>query len=92
MSAPRNNCRAAGDDMVVNTEALPPAERRDTVRRLVALCHIVNDLVELAETESTTGGPASELLCAHAQQIQTAVRDIVVDLVANGRAARSDAA
>ncbi len=60
------------------------------VRRLIALCHIVNDLVEITGTTATDGGPATEVLHEHAQRIQAVVRDVVVDLVANGR--RSDAA
>lgn len=62
------------------------------VRRLLALCHIINDLVEIAETGVADGGPIPETLCAQALQIQTVVRDVVVDLVANGHAERSDAA
>ncbi|MEU1951665.1 hypothetical protein ACWDO0_27305 [Nocardia rhamnosiphila] len=74
----------------MNLEVLPPAERRDIVRRLIALCHIVNDLVEITATTPADGGPDPDALHEHAQQIQTVVRDIVVDLVANGR--QSDAA
>ncbi|MFQ6231129.1 hypothetical protein [Nocardia sp. NPDC002869] len=74
----------------MNLEVLPPAERRDMVRRLIALCHIVNDLVEIAATTAADGGPGPDALHEHAQQIQAVVRDVVVDLVANGR--QSDAA
>ncbi|NUS94305.1 MAG: hypothetical protein HOQ36_18195 [Nocardia sp.] len=76
----------------MNTEVLPPAERRDMVRRLVALCHIVNDLVEITETGAVDGGLVPEALYEHAQRIQAVVRDVVVDLVANGHAGHSDAA
>ncbi|MEV3961822.1 hypothetical protein AB0M34_13125 [Nocardia sp. NPDC050193] len=60
------------------------------VRRLIALCHIVNDLVEITANPAADGGPAPGALHEHAQLIQTVVRDVVVDLVANGR--QSDAA
>ncbi|MGW1737252.1 hypothetical protein ACWCPQ_00420 [Nocardia sp. NPDC001965] len=76
----------------MNTEVLPPAERRDMVRRLVALCHIVNDLVEIAEARVADGGPVPEALHDHARRIQAVVRDVVVDLVANEHAGHSDAA
>lgn len=62
------------------------------VRRLIALCHIVNDLVEIADTGASDGGPVPEALRGRAQEIQTVVRDVVVDLVANGRTEHSDAA
>lgn len=87
-----NELRAAGDDLTVNTEVLPPAERRDTVRRLIALCHIANDLVDLAETGPGSGGPAAAALREHALRVQGALREVVVDLVANGRASCPDAA
>ncbi|MEU4837119.1 hypothetical protein [Nocardia testacea] len=74
----------------MNPEVLPPAERRDMVRRLIALCHIVNDLVETTETTAADGGPVPHVLHEHAQLVQTVLRDVVVDLVANGR--QSDAA
>ncbi|MGW0005512.1 hypothetical protein [Nocardia grenadensis] len=74
----------------MNPEVLPPAERRDMVRRLIALCHIVNDLVEITAAPAADGGPDPVALHEHAQLIQTVVRDVVVDLVANGR--QSDAA
>lgn len=60
------------------------------VRRLIALCHIVNDLVEITGTTAADGGQVPDTLHEHAQLIQTVVRDAVVDLVANGR--QSDAA
>ncbi len=56
------------------------------VRRLIALCHVVNELVDLAESESE---PA---LHGRAVRVQSVLRDTVVDLVANGRAGRSEAA
>ncbi len=62
------------------------------VRRLIALCHTVNDLVEIVEIGATDGGPVPEALHEHVQQIQTVIRDVVVDLVANGHAEHSDAA
>lgn len=55
------------------------------VRRLIALCHIVNDLVEITALPAADGGPDPDTLREHAQLIQTVVRDVVVDLVANGR-------
>lgn len=54
------------------------------VRRLLALCHTVNELVVLAESEP-------ELL-GHAVHIRSVLRDTVVDLVANGHADRTEAA
>ncbi len=80
-----------GDDIVVDAEVIPPAERRDTVRRLIALCHTVNDLVAVAEADPG-GGESTALLLEHAHRIQAVLRDTVVDLVANGHARRSDAA
>ncbi|MGW5382049.1 hypothetical protein [Nocardia sp. NPDC003963] len=76
----------------MNPEVLPPTERVEMVRRLVALCHIANDLVEIAETGTADGGPVPEEVREHARRIQTVVRDLVVDLVANGRAEHPDAA
>ncbi|MFI5719228.1 hypothetical protein [Nocardia sp. NPDC051750] len=76
----------------MDTEFIPPAERRDMVRRLLALCHIANELVDLIEAESASGGAASATVRGHSQRIQTVLRDTVVDLVANGRAGHSDAA
>ncbi|MEU1981477.1 hypothetical protein [Nocardia sp. NPDC019395] len=77
----------------MNTEVIPPDERRDMVRRLLALCHIVNELVDLAEAESAgSGSAASTALRGHSLRIQTGLRDTVVDLVANGRAGHSGAA
>lgn len=78
--------------LIVNPEVIPPAERRDTVRRLLALCHIVNELVDLAETETAAGGAASAALREQALLAQAVLRDTVVDLVAAGRAGHSDAA
>ncbi len=54
------------------------------VRRLIALCHVVNELVDLAESEPALHG--------RAVRVQSVLRDTVVDLVANGRAGRSEAA
>ncbi len=48
------------------------------VRCLLALCHVVNELVDLAESE-----PA---LHDRAVLVQSVLRDTVVNLVANGRA------
>lgn len=92
MAYERNNSAAIDDHRNVNPEVLPPAERRNMVRRLVALCHIVNDLVDLTETGVADNGPVPEALREHAQQIQAVIREVVVDLVANGHAERSDAA
>ncbi|MET8795474.1 hypothetical protein ABZV91_03275 [Nocardia sp. NPDC004568] len=69
----------------MNPDVLPPAERRDMVRRLIALCHLVNDLVEITATTAADAGPLPDALHENAQLIQTVVRDVVVDLVANGR-------
>ncbi|MEU4311762.1 hypothetical protein [Nocardia sp. NPDC024068] len=74
----------------MNTEVIPPAERRDMVRRLIALCHIANDLVELAEREPTAAQPVSPALREHARQLRAGLRDSVVDLVANGHAEHPD--
>lgn len=89
---PRNVYRAMGDDIIVDAEVIPPAERRDTVRRLVALCHTVNDLVAAAEAAPFGGGESAALFLEHAHHIQAVLRDTVVDLVANGHAHRTDAA
>ncbi|WP_280400269.1 hypothetical protein [Nocardia carnea] len=76
----------------MDPEVIPPAERRDTVRRLLALCHIVNELVDLAEAESAAGSPVSTALHEQALLARTVLRETVVDLVAAGRAGHSDAA
>ncbi|MGW0177988.1 hypothetical protein [Nocardia sp. NPDC003345] len=74
----------------MNTEVIPPSERRDMVRRLIALCHIANDLVELAESEPDTARPVSPALREHARRIRAGLRDSVVDLVAEGHAGHQD--
>ncbi|MFI9503878.1 hypothetical protein [Nocardia sp. NPDC052566] len=56
------------------TDILDLAERRHAVRRLVALCHLVNRLVELAEAES------SEPLILHAHATRRVLQDLVLDL------------
>jgi hypothetical protein len=84
LSAPRNDYSAGGDDIFVDAEVIPADERRDTVRRLIALCHVVNELVDLTEAE-----PAMH---DHAIRARSVLRDTIVDLVANGRASRSEAA
>lgn len=89
---PRNNDRAGGDDLFVEAEVIPPAERRDMVRRLLALCHTANDLVAAAEAGAPGHDGSSAVLLEHAQRIQAVLRDTVVDLVANGHAHRTDAA
>ncbi|MGI5218365.1 hypothetical protein [Nocardia sp. CA-290969] len=72
----------------MDPEVIPPAERRDTVRRLLALCHIVNELVDLAESDDTD----STALHQQALLARTVLHETVVDLVAAGRAGHSDAA
>lgn len=61
------------------------------VRRLLALCHIVDDLVAVAEAEPA-GRDATALLVEHAHRLRAVLRDTVIDLVANGHAHRPDAA
>ncbi|MEU0502135.1 hypothetical protein ACWEO2_20915 [Nocardia sp. NPDC004278] len=61
------------------TDTLNLAERRQAIRRLVALCHQVNRLVELAETE------ASEPLIAQAHTTRRVLQDLVLDMVAVDR-------
>lgn len=58
------------------TDTMNLAERRQAIRRLVAVCHVVNKLVELAETES------SEPLIAQAHTTRRVLQDLVLDLVA----------
>ncbi|WP_433679118.1 hypothetical protein [Nocardia sp. CA-119907] len=61
------------------TDTMNLAERRQAIRRLVALCHLVDRLVELAEIES------SEALIAHAHTTRRVLQDLVLDLVAVNR-------
>ncbi|WP_433724326.1 hypothetical protein ACQP0C_26995 [Nocardia sp. CA-129566] len=61
------------------TDTMNLAERRQAIRRLVALCHVVNRLVELAETES------SEPLIAQAHTTRRVLQDLVLDMVAVDR-------
>ncbi|WP_459546345.1 hypothetical protein [Nocardia sp. X0981] len=75
----------------MDTEALPPAERRNTVRRLIALCHIADELVDLADTGPDTGA-VTPALRENAIRLRAVLRDMVVDLVANGRANHPDMA
>ncbi|MEV4123438.1 hypothetical protein [Nocardia sp. NPDC049707] len=58
------------------TDTMNLAERRQAFRRLVAVCHVVNRLVELAETES------SESLIVQAHTTRWALQDLVLDMVA----------
>ncbi|WP_433664514.1 hypothetical protein ACQPW1_21615 [Nocardia sp. CA-128927] len=51
-------------------------ERRQAVRRLVAVCHLLNQLVELAEDGS------SEPLIALAHTTRRLLQDLVLDMVA----------
>lgn len=55
------------------------------MRRLVALCHVVNRLVDLAETE-TSNGPASRMLVEHAHMTRDILSDVVLDLVVGEKA------
>ncbi|WP_330254273.1 hypothetical protein OG874_06895 [Nocardia sp. NBC_00565] len=63
----------------VATDTMNLAERRQAIRRLVAICHVVNRLVELAETES------SEPLIAQAHTTRRVLQDLVLDMVATDR-------
>ncbi|WP_405163434.1 hypothetical protein OG203_45485 [Nocardia sp. NBC_01499] len=51
-------------------------ERRQAVRRLLAVCHLLNQLVDLAE------GDGSELLIAQAHTTRRLLQDLVLDMVA----------
>lgn len=57
------------------------AERRQAIRRLVALCHEVNRLVDLAEADS------SAPLADQAHTIRRLLQDLVLDLIATTRPA-----
>lgn len=52
-------------------------ERRQAVRRLVAVCHLLNQLVDLAEEGS------SEPLIEQAHTTRRLLQDLVLDMVAS---------
>ncbi|AFU01374.1 hypothetical protein [Nocardia brasiliensis] len=60
----------------MRSDVLTCRERRQVVRRLVALCHQMNELIDVAEAES------SELLLAQAHTTCRLLQDLVLDLVA----------
>ncbi|MFG1796045.1 hypothetical protein [Nocardia sp. NPDC049149] len=53
-------------------------ERRQTVRRLVALCQVMNQLVDLAEAGS------SEPVVTQAHRTRRLLQDLVLDMVRTG--------
>ncbi|WP_433192783.1 hypothetical protein ACQP1G_29315 [Nocardia sp. CA-107356] len=63
----------------MTTDTMNLAERRQAIRRLVAVCDVVNRLVELAENES------SEALIAQAHTTRRVLQDLVLDMVAVDR-------
>ncbi|MFX0578673.1 hypothetical protein [Nocardia nepalensis] len=67
----------------MSTDTMNLAERRQAIRRLVAVCHQVNRLVELAEIES------SEPLIAQAYTTRRVLQDLVLDMVDVNRRTRA---
>ncbi|QIS03542.1 hypothetical protein F5X71_15515 [Nocardia brasiliensis] len=66
----------------MRSDVLTCGERRQVVRRLVALCHHMNELIGAAEAES------SEQLITQAHTTCRLLQDLVLDMVAANSRAR----